>query len=189
MESLGVSWDFVRVESSFSSEAKISLRKRHTYIKIAFGHQCACSWIAEFYSRCQEASKHHDSYTEFPESRTPNDVIIYSLARVAAWREEKLLGGIYFANPHTLFKLLLTLWYGVSPGPCNVLKIIYLQYSLFIGCSCQKFCHYQHKCKGRNKPKQWGSSSTNLCLLSLKALHSLLWGFGERWDAKDQGWE
>lgn len=83
MESLEVSWDFVRVESSFSSEAKISLRKRHTYMKIAFGHHCACSWT-ESYSRCQEASKPHDSYTEFPESRTPNDVIIYSLARVAA---------------------------------------------------------------------------------------------------------
>lgn len=83
-ESLGVSWDVVRVEFSFSSEGKISLRKVHTYMKIAFGHHCACSWTAEFYSRCQEASKHHDSCTEFPESRTSNDVIIYSLARVAA---------------------------------------------------------------------------------------------------------
>lgn len=89
MESLGVSWDFVRVESMyffiFFFRGKNKLREKpYIYMKIAFGHHCACSWTAEFYSRCQEASKHLDSYTEFPESRTPNDVIIYSLARVAA---------------------------------------------------------------------------------------------------------
>lgn len=63
MESLGSSWEF----ASFSSEAKNKLEgwegKNHTHKKIVFGHQCACAWIAEFDSRCQEASKHHDSYT------------------------------------------------------------------------------------------------------------------------------
>lgn len=37
-------------------------------------------------------------------------------------------------------------------------------------------CHYQHKCNGRNKPKQWKSSNINPCLLSLTALRSIFVG-------------
>lgn len=96
--------------------------KKHTHKKIAFGHQCACAWIAGVASRCQEGSKHHGSYTEFPEPGTPNDVIIYALARVAARREEKPLFYLFFLGggellwgvlvlqaPPTPFKLLLAL--------------------------------------------------------------------------------
>lgn len=94
------------------------------------------------------------------------------------------MGGIYFESPHThLFKLLLALWHGVSPGPCNILKIMYLQCSLFIGYSCQKFCcqlviiSISVRAGTNQNNGDLAVGRTNLCLLTTESLTLHSFGF------------